>query len=53
MLQPFHDEEAEAVHGVPLTPLEHLAEESVTGGLEPPVSGAPSQAGIAPQAQLL
>ena len=48
MLEPFHDEEAEAVRGIPPTPFEHLAEESVTGSFEFPVAGGPSQAGMAP-----
>ena len=48
MLQPFHDEEAEALRGVPPTPIEHLADKSVTGGLEPPAPGAPLQTGMEP-----
>ena len=45
-LQPVYDEEAEAVRGIPPTPLEQLPDQPVSTGLEVSAPSAPSQAGI-------
>ena len=45
-LQPVYDEEAQAVRGIPPTPLEQLPDQPVSIGLEGSVPSAPAQAGI-------
>ena len=45
-LQPVHDEEAEAVRGIPPTPMEQLPDQPGPAGLEVSAPSAPPQAGI-------